>query len=94
MKGNPKPVLGNWYRYLDKGHEFQVVTYDDIDGIVEILHYDGEVEALEVDDWDVMELEHIEPPQEWAGPMEDFEGDDWDEGLDDWSVQRLHRGED
>ena len=94
MKGNPNPVLGNWYRHIDRGYEFQVVAYDEIDGIVEIQHLDGEVEALETDDWDAMELEHIDPPQDWAGSAEAFEGDDWDTGADDWSEDYLHPSED
>ena len=91
MKSNiTAPVLGNWYKHLDKGYEFQVVAYDETDGVVEIQHYDGDVEALEVDDWYEMELEHIEPPDEWAATADDFESDDpdyseTDMSDDDWN---------
>ena len=100
MKTNIKPVLGNWYKHLDKGYEFQVVAYDETDGVVEIQHYDGDVEALELEDWHAMELEHIEPPEDWAGSVDDFESDDtgysetemsdadWNEGLDEWHEDR------
>ena len=106
MTANLDPVLGNWYRHLDKGYEFQVVAFDETDGVVEIQHYDGDVEALELDDWYGMELEHIEPPEDWAGSMDDFESDDtgysdsamsdddWNEGLDEWHENRARRGED
>lgn len=106
MKANIKPVLGNWYKHLDKGYEFQVVAYDETDGVVEIQHYDGDVEALELDDWYEMELEHIEPPEDWAGSADDFESDDsgysetgmsdddWNEGLGEWHEDRPRRGED
>ena len=106
MNGNPYPVLGNWYKHLDKGYEFQVVAYDETDGIVEIQHYDGDVEALELDDWYRMEVEHIEPPQDWSGSMDDFEkddtgysetgmsDDDWNEGFGEWHDGRPQRGDD
>ena len=100
MKANVDPILGNWYRHLDKGYEFQVVAHDATDGVVEIQHFDGDVEALELDDWYEMELEHIEPPEEWAGTVDDFESDDtgyietdmsdsdWNEGLSEWHDDR------
>jgi hypothetical protein len=96
MSVNIKPVLGNWYKHLDKGNEFQVVAYDETDGVVEIQHYDGDVEALELDDWNEMVLEHIEPPEDWAAAVDDFENDDtgysetdmseddWNHGLGEW----------
>ena len=76
MAANIDPVLGNWYKHLDKGDEFQVVAYDATDAVVEIQHYDGDVEALELDDWYQMELEHIEQPEDWAASIDDFESDD------------------
>ena len=100
MTANLDPVLGNWYRHLDKGYEFQVVAYDETDGVVEIQHFDGDVEALETDEWQQMNLEAIEPPEEWEGPVDDFESDDtdysesdmadedWNEGLGEWHEER------
>ena len=86
MKSNiTAPVLGNWYKHLDKDYEFQVVAYDETDGVVEIQHYNGNVEALEVDDWYEMELEQIEPPDEWAATADDFESDDADYSETDMS---------
>jgi len=100
MTANVDPVLGNWYRHLDKGYEFQVVAYDETDGVVEIQHFDGDVEALETDEWYQMNLEPIEPPEEWEGPVDDFESDDtdysetdmsdedWNEGQGEWHEDR------
>jgi hypothetical protein len=74
--------------------------------VVDIQHYDGDIEALELHDWYEMELEHIEPPEDWAGSMDDFESDDtgysetdmsdddWNEGLNEWSEERPGREED
>lgn len=105
MKADVDPVLGNWYRHTDKGYEFQVVALDDTDGVVEIQHHDGDVEALELDEWYEMALEHIEPPEDWAGPTDDFEGDDtgysetdmddddWEEEDGEWHDDRSERDE-
>lgn len=106
MKASVDPVLGNWYKHLDKGYEFQVVAYDETDGVVEIQHYDGDVEALELDEWNKMALEHSEPPEEWAGAIDDFESDDigysetgmfdedWGERLNEWNEEGSGRGDD
>jgi hypothetical protein len=105
MKADINPVLGSWYRHLDKGYVFQVVAYDETDGIVEIQHYDGDVEALELAEWYELELEQIEPPEGWAGAMDDFESDDtgysdtemsdmdWKEGLGEWHEDQGRHGD-
>lgn len=106
MKANVDPVLGNWYKHLDKGYEFQVVAFDEAGGVVEIQHFDGDVEALELNEWYAMDLELIESPEDWAGPIDDFESDDtgysetdmseedWIEGLSEWPEDRPGRGGD
>jgi len=106
MKENVDPVLGNWYRHLDKGYEFLVVAFDKTDGVVDIQHFDGDVEALELDEWYEMGLEHIEAPADWAGPIDAFESDDtgysetdmsdedWEDGQGEWHEDRPGRDED
>jgi len=59
------PVLGAWYRNIDD-ETFQVVMYDETDGVVEIQSSDGEVRALELDEWREMDVEPIEDPDEWS----------------------------
>lgn len=105
MKAHVDPVLGNWYRHLDKGYEFQVVAYDEIDGVVDIQHFGGDVEDLDLKEWYEMELERIEPPEEWVGPVDDFESDnigysetdmsdeDGNEGLSEWHEDRPRHGD-
>jgi len=95
MNANLDPVLGSWYRHLDKGYEFQVVAYDETDGVVEIQYLNGDVEALEIDLWYEMELEQTEPPEDWAGAGIDFDSEDigisdedWNEGLGEWHEER------
>jgi len=60
------PALGAWYRNIDDDETFQVVVYDETDGVVEIQASDGEVRALELDEWREMDVEPIEDPDEWS----------------------------
>jgi hypothetical protein len=70
------PAVSQWYKHQDKGQEFQVVSIDEDEGTVEIQHFDGDVEELDIDTWYELEIETIEPPEDWTGPMDDIEVDD------------------
>jgi len=70
------PIQGNWYRDLDKDEEFFVIDVYEDDGIVEIQHYDGDVEEIELDAWYDLNIEAVEPPDDWVGPYDDVEKDD------------------
>jgi hypothetical protein len=71
-----KPVVAQWYRHLNKGQEFQVTAVDEAERTVEIQHFDGDVEEIELDEWFAMDVEPIETPEDWTGPMDDVERDD------------------
>lgn len=70
------PIVGNWYQHLDKGQCFEVVAVDQDEGIVEIQTFDGDLEAIGLDDWYDLDLELIEEPEDWTGPLDDIERDD------------------
>lgn len=70
-------VLGAWYRNIDDEETFQVVVYDETDGVVEIQSSDGEVRALELDEWREMDVESIEDPDEWSLSDDDEEEMGW-----------------
>lgn len=85
-----KPVISQWYRHLDKGQQFYVTAIDDAEGTVEIQHFDGDVEEMDFDDWRMLAIEPIEPPEDWTGPVDDVERDDLgysetDMSEEDWS---------
>jgi hypothetical protein len=102
MATDADPIVGNWYRHLDKGYRFEVVAVDEEGGTVEIQHFDGDLEALDIDTWYEMDIEPIEAPEDWSGPVDDFdEGaldytetdmdeEDWDEPLGE--LERPHLG--
>lgn len=71
-----EPTVNQWYRHLDKGYRFHVTALDEADGTVEIQHFDGDVEELDREEWYELEIEPIEPPEDWTGPIDDVERDD------------------
>ena len=74
----PQPGIGDWYRLKESGSLGEVVAFDDDDGTIEIQHYDGTVEELDVEDWKAQwqdgELEGAGPPEDWTGSV-DVESD-------------------
>ncbi|MBX3694498.1 MAG: hypothetical protein KF790_04945 [Steroidobacteraceae bacterium] len=69
----PLPTIGTWYR-LDGGELFEVVAYDPDDGTIEIQYFDGTVEEMDRDDWELQgeenRLEEAEAPDDWSGSVD------------------------
>jgi hypothetical protein len=61
------PLIGNWYRHLDKGQMFRVVAFDEHDALVELQHFDGDIEEVDLTAWRSMDLEIAEAPEDWTG---------------------------
>lgn len=86
------PVVGQWYRQIDKGQLFRVVGIDEDEDLIEIQFEDGEHEEFDSESWFEMDLETTEAPEDWKDPDEgeedddedeDDRGSDWDEDDDD-----------
>jgi hypothetical protein len=91
MPNEQDPIVQNWYQFLDKGQKFKVVAVDEDSGYIEIQHYDGDVEEIDMDVWDELDIELIEPPEDWSGPVDYVERDDMgytETGMsqEDWST--------
>lgn len=85
------PVVGDWYRHLDKGQEFEVIAVDEDAGLVEVQHFDGDLEEYQLADWYDMPIEPTVPPENWSGPYDSLPVDDTDAsdtGMsgDDWNA--------
>ena len=76
MIGELDPIEGNWYHNLDKEQDFMVVDVSVREGTVDIRHFDGDIEELEMEEWEEMDLEETEPPEDWTGSLDDLESDD------------------
>jgi hypothetical protein len=71
------PIVDNWYFHRDKGQRFYVVAVDEENGVVEIQHFDSDVEEIDLKDWYKMEIELSEEPENWSGALDIGERDDY-----------------
>lgn len=87
------PIVDNWYYHLDKGQSFCVIAVDEDNRVVEIQHFDGDVEEVDFTDWYTMNIEVSEAPENWGGAVDigniddygteitETKGSDWNEPL-------------
>jgi hypothetical protein len=68
------PEVGSWFRGGD-GKRFEVVAVDEKDQTVEIQHFDGTVEEVDVDVWRELGAQPIDAPEDWSGSMDVDESD-------------------
>jgi hypothetical protein len=70
---------GQWYLRRDTQELFQVIDGDDRSGAVRIQMFDGSLDELEQDIWLALSPEPVEPPEDWTGPLDNFQTDDFEE---------------
>lgn len=83
-----EPRIGDWYRTAS-GDNFEIVALDPDDETLEIQYFDGTVEELDLDTWYELDVDAIEPPEDWSGSL-DIERDDYgvdleSPGTENWS---------
>jgi Family of unknown function (DUF6763) len=76
MPTESDPIVFNWYRHLDKGQQFRVVAMDVSNTVVEIQYFDGDIDEIDIEEWNDLDVEPIEPPEYWSGPVDIVEQDD------------------
>lgn len=90
MVNELEPIVEQWYAHLDKGQRFFVTALDEDNETVEIQHFDGDVEEFSFDEWRELDIELSEAPENWGGPMDIGDQDDYgtdvtDTTADDWT---------
>lgn len=68
--------IGDWYRD-GQGRNFEVVAVDEADELIAVQFFDGEVGELSFDVWAEIRPKAIAPPEDWSGPFDDIERDDF-----------------
>jgi hypothetical protein len=71
-----EPVLGDWYKDSES-QIFEIVALDQDERTIEIQYFDGAVEELDYDVWYEKEIEPCAEPEDWSGPFDDLEKDDF-----------------
>jgi len=84
------PIVDNWYYHLEKGQTFYVVAVDEDNDVVEIQHFEGDVEEIDLGEWYDLNIAVGEAPENWAGAVDIDEVDDYgtevtDTSPGDWS---------
>jgi hypothetical protein len=80
-----EPEAGQWYEDLDREETFRVVSLDPDEGQVRIQWLDGEIEDLDLDEWNELDLELADEPEGWVDDEEADEDEEDEEDLDeDW----------
>lgn len=71
-----EPRIGDWY-LTEEGASFEVIAVDPDEDLVEIQYFDGAIEELDKESWYAMEIKPGEAPEDWSGPFDDLEKDDF-----------------
>ncbi|HZW60115.1 MAG TPA: DUF6763 family protein [Woeseiaceae bacterium] len=73
------PVIGHWYRRSNDAL-FEVVALDEAAGTVELQHFDGTLDEIELEAWPLLLIENAGAPEDWSGSVdmdpEDYNGED------------------
>jgi hypothetical protein len=77
MLNEKDPIIDNWYFHKDKGQRFMVVNVNEEDKLIDIQHFDGDIEEITFSDWHKMNIEIGAEPLNWSGPTDVGEVDDY-----------------
>ena len=83
MSNELDPILNSWYYHTDKGQSFQVVAIDESNGLVEIQNFDGDVDEIDMSQWQDMDIALGEEPENFSGPYDVGELDDFGTEISD-----------
>jgi hypothetical protein len=74
-----EPIVGDWYR--SHGQLFEVVAVDEDEDIIEIQHADGDLEEMDLDDWNIRcragSLAIADPPDDSRGSNDREDTEDY-----------------
>ena len=70
-----QPRVGAWYKDA-AGATFEIVAIDEDDSTIEIQHFDGTVEEMDMDAWFDADIDAASPPEDWSGAV-DIEREDF-----------------
>jgi len=64
-----------WYKDYP-GRLLQVILYNEEDDYIEVQLFEGADTEFDLDSCNRLEIELIEPPEDWSGPFDDLVADD------------------
>lgn len=103
MPNELDPLIDQWYFHRDKGQRFFVTAVDEEEETIEVQHFDGDLEEFSLEQWQELDIELSEEPENWTGALDVAERDDrgtevtdtaesdWAEPLEEVRVRRQAR---
>ena len=76
MKNELDPIVDQWYWHHDKGQNFYVTAVDEDEDLIEVQHFDGDVEEYSFQQWRNLDIELAEEPENFSGALDIGEKDD------------------
>ncbi len=64
-----QPLIGHWYRRGER-KLFEVVALDEKDKTIELQHFDGTIEEMDLENWPAPLLDEAGPPEDWSGSVD------------------------
>ena len=88
MTHTPNPIVDSWYHQAEKAQKFLVTAIDEHSDTVEIQYFDGTLDEIDLVTWYAMDVELVEAPEDWTGPvdMEDLASIDAEMSSEDWEA--------
>jgi hypothetical protein len=88
MARTPNPVVESWYHHSEKAQKFLVTAIDEHSDSVEVQYFDGTLDEFELSTWYAMDVEPVEAPEDWTGPvdMDDLSSIDAEMTDADWDA--------
>jgi hypothetical protein len=77
-----EPIIGAVYED-EEGRTFEVISFDEDEGTIEVQYEDETVNSLDLDGWYEMEITRISTPEDESDDEDEFEDDDDFEEDDD-----------
>jgi hypothetical protein len=71
-----EPIPGEWYENIETHQTFRVIDVDETSDFIEIQYADGDIGELDRTAWEELDLEWIQPPENWTMPYDAIEQDD------------------
>ena len=70
MTRTPNPIIDSWYHQAEKAQKFLVTAIDEHSDTVEIQYFDGTLDEIDLVSWYAMDVELVEAPEDWTGPVD------------------------
>jgi hypothetical protein len=88
MTRTPSPMIDSWYHHSEKAQKFLVTAIDEHSDTVEIQYFDGTLDEIDLVNWYAMDVELVEAPEDWTGPVDidDLASIDAEMSTEDWDA--------